>query len=97
MGKCFRSYDISTDTCSNALKFEASKKACCCSGDLGQAWGEPCEACPTGDDKIDFCKGVGSPCDIVDDLCSGGYCIDDPGHDLKCECPSGLQLIKATE
>ena len=93
MGTCFRAFDFATDTCSDPQPFEASQKACCCSGNVGAAWGTPCESCPSGDEKIEFCKGAGNPCDIVPDLCKDGYCIADPGHDVKCECPGGLKLI----
>lgn len=40
---CFRHYN---GTCGNELPFNVTRKACCCSYNIGQAWNRPCEACP---------------------------------------------------
>lgn len=41
---CFRHYN---GTCRNELAFNVTRKMCCCSYNIGQAWNRPCEACPT--------------------------------------------------
>lgn len=41
---CFRHYN---GTCWNELAFNMTRKMCCCSYNIGQAWNRPCEACPT--------------------------------------------------
>ncbi|VFV25684.1 fibrillin 3 [Lynx pardinus] len=41
---CFRHHN---GTCRDELAFNVTRKICCCSYDIGQAWNRPCEACPT--------------------------------------------------
>ena len=93
LGACFREYSLNSLTgkpqCSGELLFQATRKSCCCNGNIGAAW-EGCEKCPTGADKVDYCQDSDDPC-ATTGLCEGGVCISQPGHNFQCECPFGLE------
>ncbi|XP_025841448.2 fibrillin-3 isoform X4 [Vulpes vulpes] len=100
---CFRHYN---GTCRNELAFNVTRKMCCCSYNIGQAWNRPCEACPTpasldyqilcGNQAPGFVIDIhtGKPLDI--DECGEIPAICASGicinqiGSFRCECPTGF-------
>uniref|UniRef100_A0A8C3X9N4 Fibrillin 3 n=1 Tax=Catagonus wagneri TaxID=51154 RepID=A0A8C3X9N4_9CETA len=105
---CFRQYN---GTCGNELAFNVTRKMCCCSYNIGQAWNRPCEACPTpasleyqilcGNQVPGFVIDIhtGKPLDI--DECGEIPAICAKGicinqiGSFRCECPSGFSYNSA--
>nr|XP_054395512.1 fibrillin-3 isoform X14 [Pongo abelii] len=100
---CFRHYN---GTCQNELAFNVTRKMCCCSYNIGQAWNRPCEACPTptSPDYQILC-GNQAPGFLIDIHTGKPLDIDECGEipaicangicinqigSFRCECPTGF-------
>ncbi|XP_054530117.1 fibrillin-3 isoform X19 [Pan troglodytes] len=100
---CFRHYN---GTCQNELAFNVTRKMCCCSYNIGQAWNRPCEACPTptSPDYQILC-GNQAPGFLIDIHTGKPLDIDECGEipaicangicinqigSFRCECPAGF-------
>uniref|UniRef100_A0A2K6DVG1 Fibrillin 3 n=1 Tax=Macaca nemestrina TaxID=9545 RepID=A0A2K6DVG1_MACNE len=100
---CFRHYN---GTCQNELAFNVTRKMCCCSYNIGQAWNRPCEACPTptSPDYQILC-GNQAPGFLIDIHTRKPLDIDECGEipaicasgvcinqmgSFRCECPTGF-------
>nr|XP_009858101.2 fibrillin-1 [Ciona intestinalis] len=95
---CHRNYNATTEECSGSLQFDLTKKKCCCFGNIGQGWNNPCEACPTpGTDAFTSVCGseniirTNDMCSQIANLCENGLCISvDSG--FTCECSRGYHF-----
>ncbi|KAF3829509.1 hypothetical protein GH733_003773 [Mirounga leonina] len=100
---CFRHYN---GTCGNELAFNVTRKMCCCSYNIGQAWNRPCEACPTPA-SLDYqiLCGHQAPGFVIDIHTGKPLDIDECGEipaictsgicinqigSFRCECPTGF-------
>ncbi|XP_051691464.2 LOW QUALITY PROTEIN: fibrillin-3 [Oryctolagus cuniculus] len=100
---CFRSRD---GTCRNELAFNVTRKMCCCSYNVGQAWNRPCEACPTpGSPDYQLLCGHPVPGFVADVHTGRPLDVDECGEipaicahgvcinqigSFRCECPVGF-------
>uniref|UniRef100_A0A452S9M8 Fibrillin 3 n=1 Tax=Ursus americanus TaxID=9643 RepID=A0A452S9M8_URSAM len=101
---CFRHYN---GTCGNELAFNVTRKMCCCSYNIGQAWNRPCEACPTPA-SLDYqiLCGHQAPGFVIDIHTGKTLDIDECGEipaicaggvcinqigSFQCECPTGFR------
>nr|XP_021561177.1 fibrillin-3 [Neomonachus schauinslandi] len=101
---CFRHYN---GTCGNELAFNVTRKMCCCSYNVGQAWNRPCEACPTPA-SLDYqiLCGHQAPGFVIDIHTGKPLDIDECGEipaictsgicinqigSFQCECPTGFR------
>uniref|UniRef100_A0A452UGX3 Fibrillin 3 n=1 Tax=Ursus maritimus TaxID=29073 RepID=A0A452UGX3_URSMA len=101
---CFRHYN---GTCGNELAFNVTRKMCCCSYNIGQAWNRPCEACPTPA-SLDYqiLCGHQAPGFVIDIHTGKTLDIDECGEipaicaggvcinqigSFRCECPMGFR------
>jgi len=92
---CHRHYNASNGECSDQM-FEVTKKQCCCFKNIGEAWNNPCEACPAEgtEEFLEICDSetyINPPtgvCSQFPDLCKNGICMD-VGDTHKCECAEG--------
>ncbi|KAG5270641.1 hypothetical protein AALO_G00194930 [Alosa alosa] len=96
-------------SCSNEIGQGVSKASCCCS--QGQAWGTPCEECPSlnSSEYKTLCPGGEgfrpnpitvilediNECLELPGLCQGGNCINTFGS-FQCECSKGFALNEET-
>ncbi|XP_025772212.1 fibrillin-3 [Puma concolor] len=100
---CFRHHN---GTCQNELAFNMTRKICCCSYNIGQAWNRPCEACPTPA-SLDYqvLCGNQAPGFVIDIHTGKPLDIDECGEipaicangicinqigSFRCECPTGF-------
>uniref|UniRef100_A0A673VN86 Fibrillin 3 n=1 Tax=Suricata suricatta TaxID=37032 RepID=A0A673VN86_SURSU len=100
---CFRQYN---GTCRDDLASNVTRKICCCSYNIGQAWNRPCEACPTpaSPDYQTLC-GNQAPGFVIDIHTGKPVDIDECGEipaicahgicinqigSFRCECPAGF-------
>nr|XP_033775586.1 fibrillin-1 isoform X2 [Geotrypetes seraphini] len=103
---CYRKYYTENQTCDGELPFNMTKKMCCCSYNIGQAWNKPCEQCPVpSTDAFSTLCGYSRPGFVIDIYTGLPIDIDEcreiPGvcengvcvnmvGSFKCECPSGF-------
>ena len=103
-GVCYN--EFRSRYCLGPRRMEMTRQSCCCTH--GQAWdaGDQCQQCP-GLDTEEFqvlCPlGPGrggtanSPedfneCEMIDDVCEGGTCINTDGS-FRCSCPRGMTTL----
>nr|XP_033776560.1 fibrillin-1-like [Geotrypetes seraphini] len=64
---CYRKYYTENQTCDGELPFNMTKKMCCCSYNIGQAWNKPCEQCPVpSTDAFSTLCGYSRPGFVID-------------------------------
>uniref|UniRef100_A0AAQ4R2Y4 Fibrillin-1 n=1 Tax=Gasterosteus aculeatus aculeatus TaxID=481459 RepID=A0AAQ4R2Y4_GASAC len=103
---CYRNFYSDNGTCDGELTFNITKKACCCSYNMGRAWNKPCDRCPlTGTDEFPILCGSdkwGFGIDIITGrIVDIDECREIPGvcengvcinmvGSFRCECPIGF-------